>query len=531
MAKKLFQTSEGASGMSRRALFQAGGAAAVAMSAGSEAMAASTSGTGGSIYETIGVRPLINCKGTFTIVSGSLSLPEVKKAMDAAGQHYVQMDELMDGVGRKLAELTQAPWGIVSAGCAAAMTGFTAACLAGGDPEKMQRLPYLRWVKSEVIIPKYSRNVYDHAIRMLGVKIIEPRTAAECEAAFSEKTALVYILAGPGDEGELGTQAVSAMARKWNVPVLVDAAAEMLTIPNIHLGRGATAVAYSGGKCLRGPQCAGLLLGDKNLLQAAWANAAPHHAFARSLKVGKEEIMGMLTAVEMWTKRDHKAEWDQWQGWLDTVAASVKKVDGVTTRVVQPDSLSNHAPVLKIEWDGNKLGITGHEVYETLLAGEPRILLDGARGMRPHDMEKSAVGIMPYMMMPGEAKIVAEKLGAILAKPPKFENPPVPAGPPANVDGQWIAELEFPRGTSKHTLLFEQHEGKIVGTHWGETVEGDLHGEVMGNQIRFHSAQHIQAQVLQYTFTGTVNGDTMEGPLDMGEYGPAKWSAKRHRYA
>src|ERR1019366_2245680 len=182
----------------------------------------------------------------------------------------------------------------------------------------------------------YSHNVYDHAIRMLGVKLVVVHDKAELEAAFNERTAMVYILAGPGDEGPLGTQVVSEIAKKHQVPVIVDAAAEVLTIPNVHLQRGATAVAYSGGKCIRGPQAAGLLLGEKNLLQAAWANSAPHHAFGRSLKVGKEEIMGMLAAVEAWPKRDHKAEWAAWEGWIDHIATSAKKVDGVTTSVIKP---------------------------------------------------------------------------------------------------------------------------------------------------------------------------------------------------
>src|SRR5438046_9012705 len=168
---------------------------------------------------------------------------------------------------------------------------------------------------------------------MVGVKLVVVRESAELETAVNERTAMVYILAGNGDEGPLGTQAVSEVARRKNVPVVVDAAAEILTLkPNVHLKRGANAVAYSGGKCIRGPQAAGLLLGDKDWLQAAWANSAPHHAFGRSLKVGKEEIMGMLAAVEMWVKRDHKAEWAQWMTWLNSIGEQVTKSAGVTTR-------------------------------------------------------------------------------------------------------------------------------------------------------------------------------------------------------
>lgn len=499
-------------------------AAAAAPGTTAEAHAASVE-----MYRAIGVDPLINSKGTFTIITGSQTLPEVKKAMDEASRSYVQMDELMAGVSKKLAEITGADWGIVTAGCCAALTHTTAACLAGTNPERMERLPDLTGLKSEVIIPEYSRNVYDHAIRMLGVKIIEVKTPEEMEAAFNERTALVYILAGPGDEGPLGTQAVSAVAKKHNVPVIVDAAAEILTFPNVHLGRGATAVAYSGGKCIRGPQAAGLLLGDRNLLEAAWANSAPHHAFGRSLKVGKEEIMGMLTAVEMWKKRDHDAEWKQWQNWLDEIATSVKRVNGVTTEVDGPEGLSNRSPRLVIKWDGAQLGITGQEVAKTLLDTEPRIVLGSGSGSRPDHMA-STVSITPYMMMPGNAKVVAERLYAVMSKPPHFEAEPLPQGAPASVDGQWEATITYLRGSAVHNLIIEQHGDKLVGTHQGETVSGDLSGTVAANLVRFHSSQKIQGTRLSFDFTGTMNGDAMSGDVNLGEYGPAKWTARRHQY-
>src|SRR5262249_53486994 len=153
------------------------------------------------MYRSIGVRPLINARGTFTIITGSTTLPEVKRAMDQASRGFVQMDELMDAVGKRLAELSGAEWGIVTAGCCAALTHCTAAAIAGGNPERMQRLPDLAGLKSEVILPAYSRNVYDHAVRMLGVKLVVVNDAAGIEAAFNERTVMVYILGGPGDDG------------------------------------------------------------------------------------------------------------------------------------------------------------------------------------------------------------------------------------------------------------------------------------------------------------------------------------------
>jgi L-seryl-tRNA(Ser) seleniumtransferase len=522
--------------LNRRDLLKQGGMFTVASALPVGAATATTAPSTGAahaesvaMYRAIGVDPVINAKGTFTIITGSQTLPEVKKAMDEASRSYVQMDELMGGVSKKLAEVTGAPWGIVTAGCCAAITHMTSACIAGTNPERMQRLPDLTGLKNEVVIPEYSRNVYDHAIRMLGVKIIEVKEPAELETAFNERTAMVYILAGPGDDGPLGTQAICAVAKKHNVPVLVDAAAEVLTFPNVHLGRGATAVAYSGGKCIRGPQAAGLLLGERNLLEAAWANSAPHHAFGRSLKVGKEEIMGMLTAVEMWKKRDHDAEWKQWESWLNEIASSVKRVNGVTTEIEGPEGLSNRSPRLVIRWDGAQLGITGEEVARTLLDTEPRVVLGSGSGSRP-DRMASMVSITPYMMMPGNSKIVAERLYAVMSKPPHFEAEPLPQGAPASVGGQWEATIEYTRGSAIHNLIIEQHGDKLVGTHQGETISGDLSGAVAANLVRFRSSQRIQGTRLSYDFTGTVNGDTMSGDVNLGEYGAAKWTARRHQY-
>src|SRR5207253_1106382 len=166
------------------------------------------------------------------------------------------------------------------------------------------------FAKTEVIIPDHSRNVYDAAIRALAVTVIEVDSPEALPLAIGPKTAMIYIFAGPrNDSGPMSTEAICTIAKAYGVPVLVDAAAEILTIPNVHLQRGATLVAYSGGKYIRGPQSAGLLLGRKDLVRAAWVHSAPHHGYARAMKVGREEMVGMVVAVENWVKRDHAAEW------------------------------------------------------------------------------------------------------------------------------------------------------------------------------------------------------------------------------
>jgi len=520
-------------GPSRRDLFRRGGLLAVAQALGSSGRAAAAPlDLGPDIYRSIGVRPLINARGTFTIITGSQTLAEVKRAMDLASRSFVHMDELMDAVGQRLAELTGAEWGIVTAGCSAAITHCTAAAIAGGNPELMQRLPDIAGLKDEVIVPSYSRNVYDHAVRMVGTKVVVVRDRSELERTFNERTAMVYILAGPDDDGPLGTRVMAQIARPKNVPVVVDAAAEILTLkPNVHLDRGATAVAYSGGKCIRGPQAAGLLLGDKRFLQAAWINSAPHHAFGRSLKVGKEEILGMLAAVEMWVRRDHKAEWAQWESWLDHIATAVKRVDGVTVKLNQPSAdLSNRSPELVVQWDGAKLGITGQELSKIALDTEPRIALARAGGNRPGNMP-SFVAVVPYQMMPGDEKVVAERLYTLLSNPPKIAPPaPAPDGPPVSVAGQWDLQLDFSYGSSHHKLVFEQDGTRLLGTHEGEFATGDLTGTAAANTVHFQSSLPTEGTRVSFQFTGTLEGGRLSGAVALGEYGEARWTAVRHQY-
>ncbi len=519
---------------SRRELLESGGLIAGATLAGGASAAARPRvepelRIGKDIYSSIGVKPVINCRGTFTILSGSTSLPEVKRAMEEASRHYVNLDELMEGVGRRLAELTKAEWGIVTAGCSAAETLATCACVAGTSPEKMQRIPDLRGMKNEVVIPRYSRNVYDHGVRMAGVKMVTVDNLEQLEAALNPQTAMIYILACPDDTGPLGLQPISQVARRKGVPVFVDAAAENFT-PEVHFSRGADLVAYSGGKAIRGPQCAGLLLGRKDLCQAAWLNSAPHHAFGRSLKVGKEEIMGMLAAVEMWYKRDHAAEWKQWEGWLGTIAGQAGKIQGVTTEIVKPSGLSNNTPQLRIRWDGARLGISGRETFDLLLNRDPRINLAGSTGTRRDGLETSSVSVVPWMMHPGDDKIVAGRLHEVLSNPPKVEVTQTPAAPAVQISGRWNARLKFSLGNDNHTFFFEQRADALVGTHHGEIVTGSLRGRVEGNQIEFRSSQPYEGTRLQFAFTGQVEGDSMKGTVEMGEYGETRWEAQRHSY-
>src|SRR5688572_3629252 len=271
------------------------GAPASLAAAGQSKHAVPASTAAPDVYKAIGVRPLINCRGTLTIIGGSIELPEVRAAKNAANQQHAHLDEVMDAVGKRLAELTGAEWGMVSSGCAAAMSHATAACVAGGNPDLHVRIPNLAgFPKDEVIIPTHSRNVYDAAIRAVGVKIVEVDTPEALQLAIGPKTAMIYLFAGPRTEsGPMSTEAICQIAKGHNVPVMIDAAAEILTIPNVHLQRGATLVGYSGGKFIRGPQSAGLLLGRKDLVRAAWVHSAPHHGYrSEERREGKSVDLG-----------------------------------------------------------------------------------------------------------------------------------------------------------------------------------------------------------------------------------------------
>jgi D-glucosaminate-6-phosphate ammonia-lyase len=482
---------------------------------------------GPDIYQSIGVRPFINCTGTLTVNGGSLELPEVRAAMDAAAQHMVQLDELMEGVGKRLAELTGAEWGIVTAGCAAAMTLATLACVAGGNPEKHIRLPNMDGlVKDEVIIPKLSRNNYDAAIRAVGVRLLEVNNAQELESAIGPRTAMIYIFAGPqADAGPPSYEEIIRIARQKNIPVLTDAAAEVLTIPNVHLQRGSTMVAYSGGKQLRGPQCSGLLLGRKDLVTAAWVHSAPHHGFARNMKVGKEEIIGALAAVEAWVKRDHKSIWQHWLDQLNYIAKKLSSIPGITTEVREPTGLSNRSPGLNIRWETARLGITARQVSQILDKTEPRILVGSSRGAQ------NGISITSFNLKPGDEKVIADRLSAVLSAPPN-KNEETLKAPVIDLTGLWDVQIEFRASSGEHSLSLHQQGSSIQGSHRGEFVARDLTGTIDGNNVQLQSRLPERAigNALSFTFTGKVEGETMTGELDMGEYLKARWSARRHRY-
>jgi seryl-tRNA(Sec) selenium transferase len=481
------------------------------------------------IYRAMGVEPIINCRGSYTIIGGSIKRPKVKLALEAASTNFVQLDELAEAVGKRLAELTKSEWGMVSSGCAAGVKHITAACVTGGSPERLIRIPDLTgFEKTEVIIPRYSRQHYDHAVRNIGVKIITVATPEELEKAINSKTAMIYLTSGtPGaasDTGQpLSLEVIASIAKPKNIPILMDAAAESLTIPPYHLKRGADIVAYSGGKTIRGPQSAGLMLGNKNILLAAWQASAPHHGPGRDNKLDRDEIVGMVAAVEDWLERDHEGEWKRWLSWLEVISKKVNQINGISTKVVEPVNLNNKYPVLHIIWDPEKFHVTGYEIAEEVGRNKPRIAL----GNRDEPDGTSSIQITPGHMQAGEEKIVADRLFEVLSK--KRSPKPEMKMPATNLSGRWDVEVQYALSASQHSFTIEQDGNWIQGTHKGDFDTKNMVGTIDGDEVKIKSTIPIVGNIIIYLFSGKVSGDTISGDIHMGEYLTAKFIAKRNK--
>jgi D-glucosaminate-6-phosphate ammonia-lyase len=508
--------------ISRRDVFRTTGLLAASAATGA-AEPATVKTNGPEVYTRIGVRPFINCTATYTINGGSQMLPEVIATIEQASHYHVNIDELMAKVSERLAQLLQVPRGIVTAGTAAALTHATAGCIAGADPEKMQRLPNLEGLKNEVIMPRESRVVYDHAVRTLGVKIIEVNSPEELQAAIGPRTAMIEILGQHFGSAKLDLKDIAPIARKAGVPILVDAAADYLIVPNPYLALGADLVAYSGGKIIRGPQTAGLLVGREDLVRAAWANSAPHHAFGRALKVSKEEIAGMLRAVEIWrTERDIKGDFQEWESWYAHIAEQITQIPGVKAEVRGP-ARGGPFPTLNVSWDPAKVGMTAGEVGRKMLEGEPRIMTHG-------EGEGHSFLIRPVALKPGEYKIVAQRLAEVLRSAPAAtpREKARPAAPATDIAGLWDADIQYEVGSARHKLQLTTNGNSVAGSHAGWAYKGDIKGSIDGSRVELRTTMPCEGTHLTYRFTGTVAGDQMSGDVSLGEYGHARFTARRN---
>jgi L-seryl-tRNA(Ser) seleniumtransferase len=357
----------------------------------------------------LGVRSFINAAGTFTALTGSLMRPEVVAAMRVASRKYVRMDDLHAAVGARIAELLGCQAALVTAGCASALSLSTAACVAGSDPEKIRRIPDTHGLKNEVIVQKTHRVGYDHAIRNAGVRLIEVETREELEAAVNERTAMMFFLNFANPKGLVRHEEFVALGKKHKIPTLIDAAADVPPVENLwkYTKMGFDLVAFSGGKGLRGPQSSGLLLGRQDLIEAARLNNSPNgDSLCRTNKVNKEEIIGMLVALESYLKEDHAATWKDWEARCRRIAGALSALPDVKTQVFVPE-IANAVPHLRITWDEKGRGVTVRQLVRKLREGSPSIEVS------PGSVTQLSIGV--WMMEPREDAIVCERIRAILA--------------------------------------------------------------------------------------------------------------------
>ncbi len=375
-----------------------------------------------SIYARLGVRTLINARGTWTYLSGSLELPEVQQAQLEAAKHFVDIFELHHAVGRRLAELSGAESGMVTSGAAGAMASATAACIAGTDPARIWQLPDTTGLKHEVIMVG-GRSPFDNALRLAGGKLVLVESHEQIQNAINDRTAMIYTT-------DLGEQLESevAIARSAKVPLLLDDAAGIPPIDNLRLyaKMGVDLYTFSGGKGLGGPQCSGLLLGRKDLIEAALANTSPWEgAVCRAMKVGKEEIMGCLAAVEAWMTMDLNTLNRQWNERVQKIARLVETVQGVTTDIHVPKE-GNRYPTLTVKWDERAWDFSVADCARQLRDGAPRIEVltaDNPSGVTAVQegvpsaktpRERDQLQIVSMTLRPGEELVVGRRLRDIL---------------------------------------------------------------------------------------------------------------------
>jgi L-seryl-tRNA(Ser) seleniumtransferase len=359
-------------------------------------------------FTELGVRPFINAAGTYTTLTASLMAPEVMQAIDYCSKQYVHLIELHDRVGERIASLIGCEAAMVSAGAASALTLGTAACMTGANEDLIRRLPDTTGMKTEVIIQKSHRYGYDHAVRNCGTHFVEVETREQLENAVNGNTVMMLFFNAATPPAPIKAEEFAQLGKKHGVPTFNDAAADVPPVSHLsaYLKMGFDLVTFSGGKGIRGPQSAGLLLGRKDLIHAARLNASPNSdAIGRGMKVNKEEMVGMMAAVEAYIKKDHEAEWRDWEGRVKTIADSVGPVNSVKAEPFVPE-ISNSVPHLRITWDESQLKITAAEATKKLLDGNPSIEL------RPGALKGIEVAV--WMMQPGEAQIVARRIREVL---------------------------------------------------------------------------------------------------------------------
>ncbi len=394
-----------------RRRFLSGGAFAGLLAAGVRPRyihAAQLAAQHGEIYRELGVHPFINAAGTYTVLTGSLLPERARRAMEDASRCFVHLNDLQRAASERIASLLGVEAAMITSGAACAIMLATAACVTGTDTEKIRRIPDLQGMKSDVIIPREHRNGFDHAARNVGIRFVEVGTLDELHRAIGPRTAMLYFTNIFEYKGAIKRQEFIAAGKRAGVPVFNDAAAELPPATNLSsiVHEGFDLVGFSGGKALRGPQSSGLLLGRKDLIQAALLNGNPNEdAIGRPAKVGKEEIMGLLAAVDEYVGRDHDADLRLWRGFVGSIARDLHAVPTVTAEVYIPGPGGHPIPSLRVRWDQSQLNLSYAECARQLRDGEPSIEVN---------TEADGLSLVSYNLFPGEERIVGFRLRGIL---------------------------------------------------------------------------------------------------------------------
>ncbi len=394
-----------------RRRFLSGGSFAALLAAGVRPRyirAAQLAAQHGEIYRDLGVRPFINAAGTYTVLTGSLLPERARRAMEDASRCFVHLNDLQKAAGERIAKLLGVEAAMVTLGAACGIMLATAACVTGKDTEKISRIPNLQGMKSEVIIPREHRNGFDHAARNVGIKLVEVGTLDELHGAIGPQTAMLYFTNIFEYKSAIKRQEFIAAGKRAGIPVFNDAAAELPPATNLSsiVHEGFDLVGFSGGKGLRGPQSSGLLLGRKDLIQAALLNANPNEdAIGRPAKVGKEEIMGLLAAVEEYVEHDHEADLRLWRGFMESIAKDLRAISMVTAEVYVPGPGGHPVPYLRVHWDQSRLNLKYADCAQQLREGEPSIEVN---------VDPGGLSLASYNLYPGEERIVGFRLRGIL---------------------------------------------------------------------------------------------------------------------
>ena len=413
--------------LTRRQLLQNGsatlmvGGAATGTAAGRKAGRTSTAPAQAvDYYRKLGVTPFINAAGTYTVLSASTMPEEVQAAVALASQQPVHLNELLDASGVYLAQRLHCEAALVTAGAASALTLGTAACITLGNLPAIVSIPTdMSGLKCEVIVQKAHRYEYDHAVRNCGVRFVEVETLEEYDRAFTERTVMAHFF-NAEESGQITREDWVRVAHQHGVPCFNDAAADVPPIANLwnYTQMGFDLVTFSGGKGIRGPQCTGLLLGRKDLIEIAKRNNSPNsNSVGRGMKVGKEEIIGLVAAVDWFLSQDDAAMEAEFRRRAERIADHLKSIPSVETKIFIPP-VANHVPHLLITYDPNRIKATGKEVMERMRQGKPRIELNPATGGGPASaglpQGPNTIVVGVWMLHPGEEMVVAQRLQEVL---------------------------------------------------------------------------------------------------------------------